>query len=98
MQRRTSAFCAVFGLAFVLMGLCRGVEAFRSNMPAGPITFTTLASTDVSGAAENTFVTASLNPALLVNGTNVLAVEVHQSSPTSDDLSFDLELIGIRTP
>jgi len=75
-----------------------GVEVFRSNMPAGPITFTTLASTDVSGAAENTFVTASLNPALLVNGTNVLAVEVHQSAPNSDDLSFDLELVGIRTP
>jgi hypothetical protein len=35
---------------------------------------------------------------LLVNGPNVLAVEVHQSSPMSDDLSFDLELIGIRTP
>jgi len=75
-----------------------GVEAFRSNLSAGPITFTTLASADISGAAENTFVTATLNPALLVNGTNVLAVEVHQSSPTSDDLSFDLELIGIRTP
>jgi len=24
-----------------------GVEAFRNNLPAGPITFTTLASTDV---------------------------------------------------
>jgi hypothetical protein len=75
-----------------------GVETFRSNLPAGPITFTTLASTDISGAAENTFETASLNPALLMNGPNVLAVEVHQSSSTSDDLSFDLELIGIRTP
>jgi len=75
-----------------------GVEVSRSNPPPGPITFTTLASTDGSGTAENTFATASLNPALLVNGPNLLAVEIHQSAPGSDDLSFDLELIGIRTP
>jgi len=27
-------------------------------------------------------------------GTNVLAVEVHQNSPESSDLSFDLELVA----
>jgi hypothetical protein len=27
-----------------------------------------------------------------VNGTNILAVEIHQFNPTSADLSFDLEL------
>ena len=43
-------------------------------------------------------VLVSLTPPLLVNCPNVLAVEVHQSAPNSDDLSFDLELIGIRTP
>ena len=28
--------------------------------------------------------------------TTLLAVEIHQSSPTSSDISFDLELIGIE--
>lgn len=32
---------------------------------------------------------------ILVIGTNVLAVEIHQSSKTSSDISFDLELIGL---
>jgi hypothetical protein len=29
-----------------------------------------------------------------VNGTNVIAAEVHQRSRSSNDLMFDLELIG----
>jgi len=33
----------------------------------------------------------------LVPGTNVLAVEVHQRSGTSSDISFDLELIGTKS-
>jgi hypothetical protein len=37
-------------------------------------------------------------PATFLNpGTNVLAVELHQSGPTTSDASFDLELSGIRT-
>lgn len=38
----------------------------------------------------------AVNPALLVEGGNVLAVEMHQANLTSSDLSFDLELIGTR--
>jgi hypothetical protein len=75
-----------------------GIEAFRSNTPAGTIGYTALAASDVDGAAESTFVAATINPSLLTNGTNILAVEVHQSAPDSPDLSFDLELIGTRTP
>jgi len=72
-----------------------GVEVFRSNMPTGPVTFLTLASGAVTGGAESTnFYPATVDPALLVPGTNVLAVEVHQHSPTSSDLSFDLELLA----
>ena len=36
----------------------------------------------------------TISPSLLVNGTNVLAVELHQSGATSSDISFDLQLIG----
>src|SRR5256886_3347641 len=71
-----------------------GSEVFRTNMPAGPIDHTTLAATTIVGADESTFVSATLSPSLLVTGSNVIAVEVHQADPTSSDLSFDLELQG----
>src|SRR6185436_9517151 len=41
---------------------------------------------------------AFVNPALLVAGTNVLAVEVHQVNATSSDLSFNLQLIAQPEP
>ena len=71
-----------------------GTEVFRSNMPAGPIGFATLAPTAVSGAAESQFFSTTVSPGLLVDGNNVLAVEIHQSGGTSSDISFDLELSG----
>ena len=37
-------------------------------------------------------VQVSLDPRLLVDGLNTIAVEVHQSSNPNPDLSFDLEL------
>ncbi len=69
-----------------------GVEVCRSNMPAGTITYTTLATANLGGADESTFVGFDLSPAFLRDGVNTLAVEVHQSSPTSSDISFDLAL------
>jgi cyclophilin family peptidyl-prolyl cis-trans isomerase len=51
-----------------------------------------LATTAISGTDESTWLQASINPALLVAGDNVLAVEVHQQSASSSDVSFDLEL------
>lgn len=71
-------------------------EVFRSNMPAGPITASTRASTSVSGTAESTFYETNLDPVIFHPGTNVIAVEVHQNSPESSDLSFDLQLTGLR--
>lgn len=71
-----------------------GAEVFRSNMPAGTISFTTLASSALSAPAESTFVQTSLSPTSLVNGANVVAVEIHQANGTSSDVSFDLELTG----
>ena len=38
----------------------------------------------------------AVNPALLVEGENLLAVEVHQGNATSTDLSFDLDLSGTK--
>jgi hypothetical protein len=44
----------------------------------------------------NTFLTFNINPALLVNGTNTLAAEIHQASAGSSDISFDLRLDAVR--
>jgi hypothetical protein len=71
-----------------------GTEIFRTNMPAGRINFDTPASSGVGGSDEDTFFESSVNvkPRLLKEGANVLAVEIHQWSGTSSDISFDLEL------
>ena len=71
-----------------------GTEVLRSNLPIGPVNSSTLALADIDGDAELEFIEAPLAPSLLVEGRNVIAVEVHQSSVLSDDLSFDLTLLG----
>ena len=69
-----------------------GTEVLRSNMPAGSITAATLAPVAIGGADETTWLQAPAAASLLVTGTNVIAVEIHQQSATSSDISFDLEL------
>lgn len=71
-----------------------GAEVHRSNMPAGTVTYTTRASTTVTGTAERRWQSVSLSPRLLRSGTNTIAVEVHNDSRTSSDLSFDLEVLA----
>ena len=71
-----------------------GVEVWRTNMPAGSVGHLTPASVAIGGADESVFVQTTINPSLLLNGTNVLAIELHQSGGTSSDISFDLQLIG----
>jgi hypothetical protein len=67
-----------------------GVEVFRNNMPAGPVNFLTFAF--LANDDGNLAVMGRINRSALVNGANVLAVEVHQSAITSSDVSFDLGL------
>lgn len=69
-----------------------GVELFRDNLPAGPLNPDTRALTAVGGNAETQANSFTVPAASLVAGDNVLAVEVHQASPTSSDLRFDLAL------
>ncbi len=75
-----------------------GIEIVRSNMPAGTITYTTFTSSSVSGSAELAWHEFSLDPSLLLAGTNVLAVEVHQRGPSSSDVTFNLRLEVSRQP
>ncbi len=69
-----------------------GQEVWRDNMPEGDYNYLTPASATVGGADESTFFPRDLDATLLRTGTNTLAVEVHQSSGTSSDVSFDFSL------
>jgi len=70
-----------------------GREVYRSpNLPAFPATISYLTEADTTG--ENSIDTATLNATNLVAGNNVVAVEIHQESTGSSDVSFDLELTG----
>lgn len=68
-----------------------GVEAFRMNMPGGTVNYNTLASSTVGGADETAYFSITIDN-LLQNGTNVIAVELHQAAVNSSDLSFDMEV------
>ena len=69
-----------------------GQEVFRSNMPAGPVDFNTLASETVAGSEEDQFVSTKIGNDLFEVGENVIAVEVHQARLSSSDLGFDLSV------
>jgi hypothetical protein len=71
-----------------------GQEAFRTNLPGGPITYTTLALNATTGFAAHMFHPVNLSVPPLPAGTNLLAVEIHASAPTNSSLGFDLELMG----
>ncbi|MEO6404370.1 MAG: metallophosphoesterase [Ferruginibacter sp.] len=70
-----------------------GTEVFRSNMPASTINFNTKATVDAADDG-NTPQSKILTASQLQQGTNVIAVEIHQSAANSSDISFDLELLG----
>jgi len=72
-----------------------GQEATRPFMPAGPISYGTFAAAHEGGAYESITIPASGSG--LVEGTNVLAVEVHQATASSTDLAMDLELAYFTT-
>jgi hypothetical protein len=72
-----------------------GQELFRVNLPPGPVSFITRATLSVTGDALNTYYPSNRANPFLPAGTNVLAIEIHKSSPTLANLSFDLELFGV---
>ena len=60
-------------------------------MPAGEITWNTLATSSAGGTSETKFFEASPEGAgTLVSGKNVIVVEVHQSGPGVSDAGFNM--------
>src|SRR4051812_13268492 len=70
-----------------------GVEVFRSNInPVSPILYSTFAGPlPADGANENTYFTKVIPASVLVDGENLIAVEIHQVNLASTDMSFNLE-------
>ncbi len=75
-----------------------GVEVYRNQMPAGPVTFETLANASASGANEIEFQPFTIPPARFTAGVNTIAVEMHQTPALSGDMSFDFYLNGEGAP
>jgi hypothetical protein len=70
-----------------------GTEIARDGLPAGADF-----DTPATNAADDgqSWLTFPVDARLLIDGSNVVAVEMHQTTPGSTDLSFDLELMGVR--
>lgn len=78
-----------------------GELLLRSNMPDRDIVFSTPASSAVGPPAENEPLRFVVPATALRSGRNVIAVEVHQISSESADLSFDLGMaahLDVPTP
>ncbi|WP_044479804.1 GH92 family glycosyl hydrolase, partial [Paenibacillus antibioticophila] len=71
-----------------------GQEIIRTNMPAGAVSYNTYANVTVND--ERDWNVYQVDPSLLIEGTNVIAVEVHQSNATSSDVAFDFKLAAVR--
>ncbi len=90
------------GVVFYL----NGTEILRNNIDSGTsvggtISYSTLATSGITGAAEaanNTFTVPAAFTSLLVAGTNVLAAEVHQDDVSSSDLILDVKLTATFHP
>jgi acid phosphatase type 7 len=77
-----------------------GVEVYRENMPAGALTASSLATTNVSGHAPRWYtkvLAANSLAAPLHVGMNLLAVEIHQAPGGWDDVLFNFSLQGLQT-
>ena len=72
-----------------------GEEIFRDDSLPGGAAYNRFAR---SQGDENGMTAFVIDPSLLIDGENVLAVEVHQVLHDSSDVSFDFRLIGKVTP
>ena len=72
-----------------------GQEAFRNNIIANPV-YATFSTISMAGDGATIFTSGAISTSLFNAGDNVIAVEVHQTTLTSSDLFFDMELIGVN--
>ena len=87
-ERAVLVLCVDDGAAIYL----NGKEIGRTNLPAGPLAPDTPAPRSLSDSVEGFYLRLPVPVQELHPGRNVLAAEVHQCSPSSSDLFFDLAL------
>ena len=74
-----------------------GREIGRVNMGSGNVQYSDLATTAVANEGSLVNINSlTLNPGDLLEGTNVLAVELHQSNINSSDTGIDVILSGLQ--
>jgi len=69
-----------------------GTEIYRYNMPAGTVSYSTLAA---SAVPSTSWTSPLLDSSLLIKGDNTLAVEVHKASATGTALIMDISLTAL---
>ncbi len=74
-----------------------GQEMYRTNLPASPISYTTLATSAATYYPRYIFYPTNV-PVNLTAGTNWITAEAHLSSVAASAMGFDMELIGSGYP
>lgn len=69
-----------------------GLEIWSEDMPSGPIDYFTFA----NGSSTDNKLSSTLMANALLTGNNTIAVEIHQLSASSSDISFNFQLTGIQ--
>jgi hypothetical protein len=72
-----------------------GREIVRDNLRSGPLAANALATVAIAGSGETEWLSFTVPSTGLITGSNVLAVQLHQSAVNSSDLGFDLALDGM---
>ena len=71
-----------------------GEEAGRYLMPSGNVSYDTFATTYANGNPDSG--TMTLNANLFKQGTNTIAVELHNNAANSTDIMWDAELVYVK--
>lgn len=72
-----------------------GHRIAAANMPSGEPSFDFYIGSTSSDNQRESF---TINSSLLVEGSNTIAVEIHQEGGSSSDISFDLEMVATPLP
>lgn len=72
-----------------------GTEVLRNNMNQGAQSYTAFSYSGISGSDESRVYEHLIPAGPFVNGSNTIAVEVHQDDPASSDVSFDMEITAM---
>jgi len=71
-----------------------GQELFRTNLPSGPIAYSNLALSSMTGFTSHIYYPTNIAITNSLKGTNQLAVELHLDSVTNTSAGFDMELFA----